>query len=60
MAGRGIDQVLPHPSDPLLHEGYMSSALDYGPSREAMAWVSCLPAPSMACDVRGRYGLPTR
>jgi poly-gamma-glutamate synthesis protein (capsule biosynthesis protein) len=29
MAGRGIDQVLPHPSDPLLHEGYMSSALRY-------------------------------
>lgn len=29
MAGRGIDQVLPHPSDPLLHEGYMSSALHY-------------------------------
>jgi poly-gamma-glutamate synthesis protein (capsule biosynthesis protein) len=29
MLGRGIDQVLPHPCDPELHEGYMGSALDY-------------------------------
>jgi poly-gamma-glutamate capsule biosynthesis protein CapA/YwtB (metallophosphatase superfamily) len=29
MTGRGIDQVLPHPSDPLLHEPYVRSALDY-------------------------------
>jgi poly-gamma-glutamate capsule biosynthesis protein CapA/YwtB (metallophosphatase superfamily) len=29
MTGRGIDQVLPHPGDPLLHEGYATSALDY-------------------------------
>jgi poly-gamma-glutamate synthesis protein (capsule biosynthesis protein) len=29
MTGRGIDQVLPHPSDPRLHEGYATSALDY-------------------------------
>ncbi len=29
MTGRGIDQILPHPCDPLLHEGYLSSALDY-------------------------------
>ena len=29
MTGRGIDQVLPHPSDPLLHEVYVQSALDY-------------------------------
>ena len=29
MTGRGIDQLLPHPSDPALHERYMSSALDY-------------------------------
>jgi poly-gamma-glutamate synthesis protein (capsule biosynthesis protein) len=29
MTGRGIDQVLPHPSHPLLHEGFMSSALHY-------------------------------
>jgi poly-gamma-glutamate capsule biosynthesis protein CapA/YwtB (metallophosphatase superfamily) len=29
MTGRGIDQVLPHPSDPVLYERYMNSATDY-------------------------------
>jgi poly-gamma-glutamate capsule biosynthesis protein CapA/YwtB (metallophosphatase superfamily) len=29
MIGRGIDQVLPHPSDPLLHEPFMPSAKGY-------------------------------
>ena len=29
MTGRGIDQVLPHPGDPTLHEPYMTSALGY-------------------------------
>ena len=29
MTGRGIDQVLPHPSEPHLFERYMSSALGY-------------------------------
>ncbi len=29
MLGRGIDQVLPHPSDPELHEPVVRSALDY-------------------------------
>jgi poly-gamma-glutamate synthesis protein (capsule biosynthesis protein) len=29
MTGRGIDQVLPHPGDTTLHEGYLHSALDY-------------------------------
>lgn len=29
MTGRGIDQILPHPSDPVLYEGYMKSALGY-------------------------------
>ncbi len=29
MTGRGIDQVLPHPSDPVLHESYVTSAMDY-------------------------------
>jgi len=29
MLGRGIDQVLPHPCDPSLHEDYVGSALDY-------------------------------
>ena len=29
MTGRGIDQALPHPCSPLLHEGYAQSATDY-------------------------------
>ena len=29
MIGRGIDQVLPHPCSPILHEDYVHSALDY-------------------------------
>jgi len=29
MTGRGIDQVLPHPSNPVLHEDYAQSAIDY-------------------------------
>jgi hypothetical protein len=29
MTGRGIDQVLPYPSDPRLHEPFMASARGY-------------------------------
>jgi poly-gamma-glutamate synthesis protein (capsule biosynthesis protein) len=29
MTGRGIDQALPHPSQPRIHEGFMTSALGY-------------------------------
>ncbi len=29
MTGRGIDQILAHPCDPAIHEGYLASALDY-------------------------------
>lgn len=29
MTGRGVDQVLPHPSDPVIHESYMRSARGY-------------------------------
>jgi len=29
MIGRGIDQIMPHPSNPVLHEGYAHSAMDY-------------------------------
>ncbi len=35
MTGRGIDQILPHPSDPTLHEPYATSALDYVALAEA-------------------------
>lgn len=29
MLGRGVDQILPHPCDPTIHESYLKSALDY-------------------------------
>lgn len=29
MTGRGIDQILPYPSSPVLYEDYLTSALDY-------------------------------
>jgi poly-gamma-glutamate capsule biosynthesis protein CapA/YwtB (metallophosphatase superfamily) len=35
MIGRGIDQVLPNPSDPRLYEEYVTSALDYVALAEA-------------------------
>ncbi len=36
MTGRGVDQVLPHPCDPRLHEGYVQSALGYVELAEAL------------------------
>ena len=35
MTGRGIDQVLPHPCNPVLYESYVASALDYVQLAEA-------------------------
>lgn len=35
MTGRGIDQVLPHPSDPVIYEPYMRSATGYVKIAEA-------------------------
>ncbi len=29
MTGRGVDQILPHPSDPQIHESYLKSAIGY-------------------------------
>src|SRR5438874_7484626 len=29
MTGRGVDQVLPHPGDPVLHEPHVRDARDY-------------------------------
>lgn len=29
MTGRGVDQALPHPGDPRIHESYLESAVDY-------------------------------
>lgn len=40
MLGRGIDQVLPHPSDPRLYESYIASATDYLHLAEASSgWI---------------------
>jgi poly-gamma-glutamate synthesis protein (capsule biosynthesis protein) len=36
MPGRGIDQILPHPGDPTIHESYMKSALGYVEIAERM------------------------
>ncbi len=36
MTGRGIDQVLQHPCEPTLHEGYVQSALNYVEFAEAL------------------------
>src|SRR3990167_5291054 len=36
MLGRGIDQILPHPCDPALHESHMRSALGYVALAEAV------------------------
>jgi len=36
MTGRGIDQVLPHPGDPLIFEHFMKSALGYVEIAEAV------------------------
>ena len=36
MLGRGIDQVLPHPGDPTIHESFMKSALGYVEIAERM------------------------
>ncbi len=46
MTGRGIDQILPHPSSPKIYESYMTSALGYvelaeeanGPIQEPVAF----------------------
>ena len=37
MIGRGIDQILPHPCPPRLHEDYVSSALAYVEFAEAVS-----------------------
>ena len=36
MTGRGIDQVLPHPSDPTIYESYMRTATGYVALAEAV------------------------
>lgn len=36
MTGRGVDQILPHPGDPQLHESYVTDALQYVELAERM------------------------
>jgi poly-gamma-glutamate capsule biosynthesis protein CapA/YwtB (metallophosphatase superfamily) len=36
MTGRGVDQILPHPSNPELHEPYVRSAVEYVSMAERM------------------------
>lgn len=36
MTGRGVDQIMAHPSDPRLYESYVASALDYVRFAEAV------------------------
>ncbi|MEU2159410.1 CapA family protein [Streptomyces sp. NPDC019396] len=36
MSGRGVDQILPHPGDPALREGYIRDARDYVALAEAV------------------------
>ncbi|MEU6069623.1 CapA family protein [Streptomyces sp. NPDC047082] len=43
MLGRGVDQILPHPGDPALQEGYVGDALGYVRSAEAVN--GPIPAP---------------
>ena len=35
MTGRGVDQILPRPCEPTLHESYTESAIDYVQLAEA-------------------------
>lgn len=65
MLGRGIDQILPHPGDPTLHERYVTDARRYvefaeqrngpipSPVAPAWPWGACLAALERAApDVR--------
>src|SRR4030095_10058684 len=60
MTGRGIDQVLPRPSRPELHEDYIRSALDYVELAERAH--ARAPRPVTVCSVWGALlsGLESR
>ena len=51
MLGRGIDQILPHPSSPVLHEPYVRDARRYLELAEEPQWRD-----SAARDVRLHLG----
>lgn len=45
MTGRGVDQIMAHPSDPVLYEPSVVSALDYVRFAEALNGAIARPAP---------------
>ncbi len=49
MTGRGIDQVLPHPSDPRIYESYLKSALGYVELAEAANGPISRPVDPCSC-----------
>ncbi len=53
MLGRGVDQVLPHPGDPTLREGYVHDARTYVELAEAVN--GPIPRP---VDFRWPWGAP--
>ncbi|MGW8954079.1 CapA family protein [Streptomyces sp. NPDC055709] len=65
MSGRGVDQILPHPGDPVLREGYIRDARDYVALAEAVNGV--IPQPvdyawpwGAALDVLDRFAPDVR
>src|SRR5450830_1472519 len=52
MVGRGVDQVLPRPCNPILQESYVESALDY--VRLAEEANGAIPRPVVPSYIWGR------
>src|ERR1700675_2265996 len=71
MTGRGIDQVLPHPTDPTLHEPYIGDARSYVERAESVngaiprpvefdyIWGDALAELDRACLTSSRSNIPT-
>jgi len=49
MTGRGIDQVLPHPNDPRLHEPYIGEARSYVELAESVN--GAIPRPPLTAEL---------
>ena len=58
MTGRGIDQVLPHPSSPEIYESYMTSALGYVEIAEEANGPIPAPVAFRTARQTGVIGLP--
>lgn len=57
MTGRGIDQILPHPNGPAIHEPFMTSALDYVQLAESVDGAIPRPADFTWCTLLFPAGL---